>query len=111
MKNKHETFLKEMEGDKEMLREMESALLFDINNAVAKAIKDGSNQEPTGMLKRLDDIQSKLKAMGEEVHPYDENAQAEGDLSKVDDETLAAELTSRGWTCEREPDGGYHPDI
>ena len=31
-------------------------------------------------------------------------------LSKVDDEALAAELTSRGWTCEREPDGGHRPE-
>jgi len=31
-------------------------------------------------------------------------------LSQVDDETLAAELTSRGWTCEREPDGGHRPE-
>jgi len=32
-------------------------------------------------------------------------------LSQVDDEALAAELTSRGWTCEREPDGGYRPEL
>ena len=32
------------------------------------------------------------------------------DLSKVDDETLAAELASRGWSCEREPDGGHRPE-
>ena len=77
-----EEALKEMEGDKAMLREMEETLLIDINIAVASSIKvanaTGSPRDGSGekaLLPRLEDVQAKLKAMGEEVHPYDENVQ------------------------------------
>jgi hypothetical protein len=62
------------------------------------------------------------KAMNNTLYKYGLFAtwmalQAEGgpepepvDLSKVDDETLAAELAFRGWCCEREPDGGHRPE-
>jgi hypothetical protein len=76
---KYQRFVKYLKSidDKMVLRVMEDSLTSDLNSLVQERISGGRtcryHEKENSLLKRLEAVQKKLKAIGEEVTAYDEN--------------------------------------